>query len=85
MVSDSNLSHGKMSHFISFLLFGFTLVITLRNFDFEIHLNTLVFFDKKTVVSDLNISHEKNSDFVSFPLFGFNLVLKLRNFDFGSH
>ena len=27
--------HGKMSDFVSFPLFGFTLVIKLRNFNFE--------------------------------------------------
>ena len=41
------MSHGKMSDLVSFPLFGFTLVIKLRNFDFESHLNTLIFFDKK--------------------------------------
>ena len=28
MESDLNMSHGKMSDFVSFLLFGFALVIT---------------------------------------------------------
>ena len=36
-----------MSDFDSFPSFGFTLVIKLRNFDFESHSNTLIFFDKK--------------------------------------
>ena len=36
MSSDLNMSHGKMSDFVSFPLFGFTLVIKLRNFDFEV-------------------------------------------------
>ena len=35
MVSDLNMSHGKMSDFVSIPLFGFTLVIKLRNFDFD--------------------------------------------------
>ena len=35
MVSDLNMSHGKMSDFVSFPLLGFTLVIKLRKFDFE--------------------------------------------------
>ena len=35
MVSDLNMSHGKMFDFASFRLFGFTLVIKLRNLDFE--------------------------------------------------
>ena len=37
MVSDFNMPDGKMSDFVSFPFFGFTLVIKLRNFDFEIH------------------------------------------------
>ena len=41
MVPDLNMSHEKMSGFVSFPLFGFTLVIKLINFDFEGHENTL--------------------------------------------
>ena len=41
------MSHGKMSDFVSLELFRFTLVIKLRNFDFEGHLNDLIFFGKK--------------------------------------
>ena len=37
MISDLNMSHGKMSDFVSLPLFGFTLVIKLRNFSFESH------------------------------------------------
>ena len=44
MTSDLNTPHGIMSDFVSFTLFGFTLVIKLRNFDFESHSNTLIFF-----------------------------------------
>ena len=47
MASDLNISHGKMADFLSFPLLGFTLVIKLRNFNFENHLNALTFFDKK--------------------------------------
>ena len=32
MVSDLNMFNGKMSDFVSFSLFGFILVIKLRNF-----------------------------------------------------
>ena len=32
-----NMSHGKMSDFVSVPLFGFTSLIKLRNFDFESH------------------------------------------------
>ena len=35
---DFNIFHGKMSDFVSIPLFGFTLVIKLRNFDIEIEI-----------------------------------------------
>ena len=38
---------GKMSDFVSIPLFGFTLVIKLRYFDFESHSNIFIFFDKE--------------------------------------
>ena len=38
MTSDLNMSHEKMFHFVSFPLFGFTLVIKLRNLDFKRHI-----------------------------------------------
>ena len=47
MVSDLNMSHGKMSDFVSFPLFRFTLVIKLRNFDFKGHQNIQYFLIKK--------------------------------------
>ena len=47
MTSDLNMSHEKISNFVSFSLFGFTLVIKLRNFDFKGHENTSMFSDKK--------------------------------------
>ena len=37
MASDVYMSHGKLSDFVLFPLFGFTLVIKLRNLDFEGH------------------------------------------------
>ena len=79
------MSYGNMSDFVSFWLFGFTLVIKLRNFDFECYWNTLFILGNKDMLSDLNISHGKMSDLVSFPLLGFTLVIKLRDFDFESH
>ena len=82
MMSDLDMSYGKMSDFVSFPSFGFPLVIKLRNFDFESHWNSLIFLGKKDIASDLSMSYGKMSDFVSFPLFGFTLVIKLRNFDF---
>ena len=33
MLSYLNMSHGKMSDFVSFSLFGFTLFIKVRNFE----------------------------------------------------
>ena len=36
-MSDLNMSHGKMSDFVSFPLFAFTLVIKLKSFEFESH------------------------------------------------
>ena len=35
-MSDSNMSHAKMSKFVSFPFFGFTLVKKLRNSDFKV-------------------------------------------------
>ena len=72
MMSDLNMNHEKMSDFISFSLFGFTLVIKLRNFE-------------EDMVSGLAMPHGKMSDFVSFPFFRFALAIKLRKFNFGSH
>ena len=69
MVSDLNAFQVKMSDFVSFPLFGLTLVIKLRSFDIESHWNTLICFDKKEMVSDLNMSNGKMSDFVSFGSF----------------
>ena len=37
MQSDLNMSHGKMSDFVSLPLFRFSLVIKLKNFDFKGH------------------------------------------------
>ena len=37
MTSDLNRSYGKMPDFVSFALSASTLVINLRNFDFESH------------------------------------------------
>ena len=46
-MSDLNFIHEKTSDFVSFQLFGLTLVIKLRKFDFESHGNILIFSDKK--------------------------------------
>ena len=43
MVADLNMSQGKMSNFVSFQMFGFTLVIKLRKkIDFENYLSTSI-------------------------------------------
>ena len=47
MVSAFTMSHRETSDFVSFPLFGITLIMKLTNFDFEGHKNTLIFFDKK--------------------------------------
>ena len=47
MMSDLNISYGKISDFISFLMFGSNLVIKVKIFDFENLWNTLIFLDKK--------------------------------------
>ena len=84
-MSHLNISHGKMSDFVSFPLFWFTLVMNMKNFNFESHWNTLIFLTKKDMVSDLNMSHGKMYDFISFPSLGFAWVIKLRTLDFGDH
>ena len=41
------MSDLKMSDFVSFSLFEFTLFVNLRNFDFQSHWNTLLFLVEK--------------------------------------
>ena len=41
------LCYGKLLDFVSFPLFGLTLVKKTGNFDFESHWNTIIFFDKR--------------------------------------
>ena len=77
-MSDLNMSLGKMSDFVPFPLLGFTLVIKLKNFDFESHWNTLIYLDKKRYAVRVEYVPWKMSDFVVFPLFRFTLVIKLR-------
>ena len=57
-MSDLNTSHGKVSNFVSYPLFWFTLVIKLRNSVFESHRNILIFFDKKTMSDLITLLHE---------------------------
>ena len=52
IISDLNMSHGKMSGFVSFPLLRFTLVIKLRNFNFNGYYGfQWIFSDKKNDVS----------------------------------
>ena len=44
MVSHLSMPHRKMSDSVSFLLFGFTLLIKPGNSNFESHWNILIFF-----------------------------------------
>ena len=77
MMPNLNMSHEKMSNYVSFSLFGFTVVIKQGKCNFECHWNTLIFFDKKYMASDWNTSHWKMPDFVSLSWFMFTLVIKL--------
>ena len=54
IMPDLNMSYGKMSDFVSFPLFWFTLDIKLRNPDFQSHWNTLIYADIKNMPSALN-------------------------------
>ena len=62
MMSDLNMSHGKMSDFASFPLFGFNLVIKLKIAILKV-IKILCFLMKKKMTSDSNMPHEKFSDF----------------------
>ena len=63
MVLDLNMSHRRMSDFVSFPFFNFTLVIKLRKFDFKGHQNALILFDKE-MISDLIMSCQTVFDLV---------------------
>ena len=55
-----DMSHKDMSDFFSFSLFGQTLVIKLRSFDFESHSTTLISFDKKRYAARFEYAPCKN-------------------------
>ena len=80
-MSDLNMSHGKMSGFVSFPFFGFTLFIKLRNFDFGSHWNILIFSDQE-MMSDLNMLSQKMSELVQVLLFAFNVGNEFINKNF---
>ena len=68
------MPHGKMSDFVSISLFGFTLVIKLRNFDFESHWNILIIVDKEIYGVRFEYVPVKNvwSCFISIAWFHFS-------------
>ena len=63
-----------MSIFVSFTLFGFTLVRKLKNFILKVI--EKYFSTKNDMTSDLNMCHGKVADFVSFLLFEFTFFIK---------
>ena len=68
MTSDLNMAHEKMFDFVSFLLFGFTLIIKLRNVDIESRLNMYIYIYIyilfKKMMSDLNMSCQTTCDLI---------------------
>lgn len=74
MKNDVRFEHvlWKISDFVSFPMYRFTLVIKLSNFDFGSHWHILMFFHKK--ISDLIMSCELVPDL--------NFVIKLGNTNF---
>ena len=81
IMPDLNMSHWKISDFVSFLLFRFTLVI--KNYE-TLTLNVIgivqYFLSKKNMTTSLNLSDGKMSDFVLFPLSGFPFAGEIRTF-----
>ena len=63
IMSNLNMLHGEMSDFVSFPLFGFTLVINLRNLILKV-IKILQYFLIKEMVRDLNMSCQTVSDLV---------------------
>ena len=84
-VSKTEYLHNYISYITDFVLFSFTPVTKLQNFNFESHLNTLIFFDQNKNDVRFEYALWKMSDFVSSLFFGFTLVIKLRNLDFEGH
>ena len=61
MMLDLNKYHGKIPDFVSFPLFGFTIVVKQQKFDIESHSShTLTFFDKKRYVLRFKYVPRKN-------------------------
>ena len=80
-MSDLNFIHEKTSGFVSFQLFGLTLVIKLRKFDFESHGNILIFSDKKRYDVRFENVQWKNVWFCLISI----VWVHFRNFDFKSY
>ena len=74
------MSLENTSDFVAFPLLGFTLVIRLRNFDFESHRNALTFFDIKRFGVRFEYVPWKKFDFASFLFFVFTLSHKTEKF-----
>ena len=85
VMSNLNISCVKMSDFVSFSLFTYTLNIILKNFDFESHEDTLIFFDKKRYNVRFEYVPNKCLILFRYHYLGSLLVIKLRNLDFESH
>ena len=68
--SNLNSPYGKMFDFVSFPLFGFTLVIKMRNFDFECHWNNLTFLIKTNYLRfDMSCQTVSSLSFVAWAQF----------------
>ena len=65
--------------------FGFTLVIKLRNFNFESHWNALIFFDKRRYDVRIEYIPWKNAWFCLIFIVWVHVSDKLRNSDFEGH
>ena len=85
IMSDLNMSHGKMSNFVSIPLFGFTLVIKLGNFQFERQWNILIFFDEERYVVRFEYVPWKNVWFCFNSIVWFHFSHKTKKFDFKGH
>ena len=72
----------KMSEFVSFPFFGFTLVIKLSSFDFQKLLKYFSIFDKNRYGIRFECLMKKCLILFNFHCLGF---IKLRNFDFEGH
>ena len=82
MISDLNMSHRQMSDFVLFPLFGFTLLIKLRNFDFESQWNILKYFLIKRYGVRFGYVLWKNVWFSSISIVSVHFCHNAKNFNF---